>query len=106
MLRKLAQDAGPRELAQLGAPVDPDLLYRSLAYAIDPEWTRGHNFRVGYEVAGEGGGRWHLDVGDGVIPAARLRRPRARRHRPRCHVDTFRKLLSGELTPAGAMQQN
>ena len=38
---------------RLGLPVDPDLLYRSLAYAIDPEWTRGHRFRIGYELVGE-----------------------------------------------------
>src|SRR5688500_5345294 len=29
-LRGLSQDAGPRELARLGLPVDPDLLFRSL----------------------------------------------------------------------------
>ena len=55
-LRRLSQDAGPRELARLGLPVDADLLYRSLPYAIEPEWTRGHNFRIGYELLGEGGG--------------------------------------------------
>ena len=34
-LRSLDSAAGPRELAQLGVPLDPDLVYRSLAYAID-----------------------------------------------------------------------
>ena len=57
-LRGLSQDAGPRDLARLGLPVDPDLLFRSLAYAIDPEWTRGHRFTVGYELVGRG--RWQL----------------------------------------------
>ena len=30
-LRRLAPDAGPRDLARLGVPVDPDLVFRSLA---------------------------------------------------------------------------
>jgi ribonucleoside-diphosphate reductase beta chain len=113
-LRKLSQDAGPRELAQLGAPVDPDLLYRALAYAIDPEWTRGHNFRLGYEIVAppneEGGGRWHLDVRDGAIAAGPGYGDPGEEGEPdgiaRVSTDTFRKLLSGELTPSQAMQLN
>ncbi len=105
-LRKLSQDAGPRELAKLGAPVDPDLIYRALAYAIDPEWTRGHNFRLGYEIVGEGGGRLYLDVRDGTITSGAGFGDREPDGVARIHIDTFRKLLSGELTPARAMQQN
>src|SRR5262249_2269505 len=52
-LRRLDPDAGPRELARLGHPVDPDLIFRSLEYAIEPEWTRGHRFTVSYELVGE-----------------------------------------------------
>ena len=66
-LRRLSQDAGPRELAKLGLPVDPDLLFRSLPYAIEPEWTRGHSFKVGYELVGEGGGAWTIVVDDGSV---------------------------------------
>jgi hypothetical protein len=54
-LRRLSADAGPRDLARIGVPVDADLVFRSLAYAIEPEWTRGHRFTVAYQLVGEGG---------------------------------------------------
>ena len=73
-LRKLDPEAGPRELARLGHPVDPDLVFRSLAYAIEPEWTRGHGFTVAYELVGEGGGS---------LAGRGRRRRRAGRARPR-----------------------
>src|SRR5262249_59748062 len=63
-LRRLSTDAGPRDLARLGVPVDADLVFRSLAYAIEPEWTRGHRFSVAYQLVGEGGGTWRVDVAD------------------------------------------
>src|SRR5262249_42590243 len=66
-LRRLDPDAGPRELAKLGHPVDPDLIFRSLEYAIEPEWTRGHRFSVAYELVGEGGGTWRVEVDDGTV---------------------------------------
>ena len=40
------------------------LIYRALAYAIDPEWTKGHRFSVAYEIQGEGGGRWVVSVNE------------------------------------------
>ena len=70
-LRRLNQDAGPRELAKLGLPVDADLLYRSLPYAIDPEWTRGESFRIGYDLLGDGGGQWTIAVEDGKVSCER-----------------------------------
>jgi ribonucleoside-diphosphate reductase beta chain len=98
-LRRLSQDAGPRELAKAGLPVDPDLLFRSLAYAIDPEWTRGHCFRIGYELIGEGGGTWTVIVDDGSI-----RCERGLDEEPeslvRIRYEDWVKLLSGEVTPS------
>jgi ribonucleoside-diphosphate reductase beta chain len=104
-LRGLDSSAGPRELARIGAPVDADLLFRSLAYAIDPDWTRGHSFAVAYELLGDGGGRWVVAVDDGSVrvhpgdngvpvePVATVRMSLA----------TWRRVLSGELLPADAM---
>ena len=102
-LRGLSQDAGPREVARLGLPVDPDLLFRSLAYAIDPEWTRGHRFRVAYELVGEGGGQWHVDVDDGVVRVARGlgEEPDAI---VRIRLSDWLRMLSGEVTPSEAMR--
>jgi putative sterol carrier protein len=34
------------EVAEAGGTLDPDILYRSLPYMIDPEWTSGHSFTV------------------------------------------------------------
>jgi ribonucleoside-diphosphate reductase beta chain len=102
-LRRLSQDAGPRRLAKLGLPVDPDLLYRSLPYAIDPEWTRGERFRIGYELVGDGGGAWTIVVDDGTV-----------RCEPGLSDDTdaivrlrlsdWNRLLSGEITPSESMR--
>jgi ribonucleoside-diphosphate reductase beta chain len=98
-LRRLSQDAGPRDLAKLGLPVDPDLLFRSLAYAVDPEWTSGHSFRVGYELLGERGGAWTIVVEDGSI-----RCERGLDDEPqslvRIRYSDWIKLLSGETTPS------
>jgi ribonucleoside-diphosphate reductase beta chain len=102
-LRRLSEDAGPRELAKLGLPVDPDLLYRSLPYAIDPEWTRGHRFSVAYELVGEGGGSWRVDVDDGSV-----RVERGLGESPdaivRLRTSDWRKLLAGEMTPSDSIR--
>ena len=101
-LRRLSQDAGPRELARRGLPVDADLLYRSLPYAIDPEWTRGHTFKVGYELVGEGGGAWTIEVDDGDVRCVRGLSDPDGLVRIR-HSDWLR-LLSGELDPTDAVR--
>ncbi len=97
-LRRLSQDAGPRELAKAGLPVDADLIYRSLPYAIEPEWTRGHSFRIGYELLGEGGGTWTLVVEDGSVSC-----DRGLDDEPeslvRIRYSDWLKLLSGESNP-------
>ena len=102
-LRKLDPEAGPRELARLGHPVDPDLVFRSLAYAIEPEWTRGHGFTVAYELVGEGGGAWRVVVDDGAV-----RVERGLGEDPdalvRLRYRDWLELLSGELTPPDAMR--
>ncbi len=102
-LRKLDPDAGPRELARLGHPVDADLVFRSLAYAIEPEWTRGHRFTVAYSLVGEGGGTWCVEVDDGSV-----RVERGLGEDPdaivRIRYSDWLALLSGELTPPDAMR--
>jgi ribonucleoside-diphosphate reductase beta chain len=102
-LRRLSADAGPRDLARLGVPVDPDLVFRSLAYAIEPEWTRGHSFTVAYELVGEGGGAWRVEVDDG-----RVRVARGLGESPdaivRIRYADWIRLLSGEISPSDAMR--
>jgi ribonucleoside-diphosphate reductase beta chain len=102
-LRRLSTDAGPRDLARLGMPIDPDLVFRSLEYAIEPEWTRGHTFTVAYELVGDGGGAWRVEVNDGDVrveqgvgdgPDAIVR----------IRYSDWLRMLSGELTPSDAMR--
>jgi ribonucleoside-diphosphate reductase beta chain len=104
-LRRLSQDAGPRELARQGLPVDPDLLYRSLAYAIDPDWTRGHRFKIAYELVGVGGGSWTIAVDDGAVSCVRGIAEDAEAT-VRLRVSDWLRLLSGEITPTDAMRLN
>jgi ribonucleoside-diphosphate reductase beta chain len=103
-LRRLSAAAGPRELARLGQPIDPDLLYRSLEYAIEPEWTGGQTFRVAYELIGEGGGRWHVDVRDGRVRAGRGFGEGEPDAIVRLSVETWLRLLRDEITPSEAMR--
>jgi ribonucleoside-diphosphate reductase beta chain len=102
-LRRLDPDAGPRDLARLGLPIDADLVFRSLAYAIEPEWTRGHRFTVAYQLVGKGGGTWRVEVDDGRIAVERGlgEDPDAL---VRIRYSDWVALLSGELTPADAMR--
>jgi ribonucleoside-diphosphate reductase beta chain len=113
-LRRLDPAAGPRQLARLGAPVDADLIYRGLAFGIDPEWTRGHRFSVAYELLGEGGGRWVVEVDDGRVAVRGDGAPagdgaEANADEPgadatvRLSVATWLKLLRGDITPTWAM---
>ena len=102
-LRKLDSDAGPRELAGLGHPVDADLVFRSLAYAIEPEWTQGHRFTVAYQLVGEGGGTWRVEIDNGVVRVERGLGEDADAI-VRIRYSDWLTLLSGELTPADAMR--
>jgi ribonucleoside-diphosphate reductase beta chain len=102
-LRRLSADAGPRDLARIGLPVDADLVFRSLAYAIEPEWTRGHRFTVAYQLVGEGGGTWRVEIDDG-----RIRVERGLGENPdaivRIRYSDWLRLLSGEISPSDAMR--
>ncbi|HZA59219.1 MAG TPA: SCP2 sterol-binding domain-containing protein [Solirubrobacterales bacterium] len=100
-LRNLSQDAGPRELARMGLPLDADLLYRSLAYAIEPEWTLGYSFRIAYELLGDQGGAWTISVDDGSVSCVRGAADDADAS-VRMRRSDWLKLLTGELDPTDA----
>jgi ribonucleoside-diphosphate reductase beta chain len=102
-LRKLSPDAGPRDLAKLGLPVDPDLVFRSLEYAIEPEWTAGHSFSVAYELVGEGGGAWRVEVEDGSVRVLRGTGESSDAI-VRIRYSDWLRLLSGEVSPSDAMR--
>src|SRR5436190_9061245 len=106
-LKLRAMADGELDLAEVlrsGAEVDPDLLYRSLEYLIDPAWTKGHKFTVVYELDGQS---WQVEVRDGNRPTVATGRPSgAPDATVRLSMDTFRSLLNGELTPTEAMQKD
>jgi ribonucleoside-diphosphate reductase beta chain len=94
------------DVIKRGGEVDPDTVYRALEYLIDPEWTRGHRFVIAYELSGEGGGKWYVHVRDGERPRvtteAPEKGPNATGH---MSMDTWRRVVSNELTPNRAMQE-
>jgi ribonucleoside-diphosphate reductase beta chain len=104
-LRAMAE--GELDLAEIlrsGAEVDPDLLYRSLEYLIDPEWTKGHKFTVVYELDNDA---WQVEIRDGNRPTVASGRPsRKPEATVRLSRETFNKLLNGELSPTDAMQRD
>ena len=105
--RKLrAMSNGEIDLAEVianGGAVDPDLLYRSLPYLVDPEWTRGHAYLLRYAIGDQS---WDIEM------QRRAADPRdsepANGRQPDAAVqvspETFRKLVSRELSPTDAMR--
>src|SRR4051812_3230074 len=49
-----------------GARLDPALVYKALALAIDPEWTAGHEFTIAQEITDPDARTWYLAVRDGA----------------------------------------
>jgi ribonucleoside-diphosphate reductase beta chain len=113
-LRRLLAPGGARELARQGGRIDPDLALRALQHLIDPEWTQGQRFQVTYELSGEGGGRWTVIVDDGSVRVQSAgdgdRLPLGDGAGPeraatvRVSVETWLKLVAGEMSPSTAMQ--
>jgi ribonucleoside-diphosphate reductase beta chain len=95
---------GPAEVLQAGGRLDPDLLYRALPYMIDPEWTRGHRFTVAYELTGQGGGRWYVEVRDGEPVRVGRDEPDHVEAVARLSYRTYERLAAGELDPDSAMR--
>src|SRR3954449_1450010 len=102
-LRAMAE--GELDLAEVlrsGADIDPDLLYRSLEYLIDPAWTKGHKFTVVYELDGEA---WQVEIRDGNRPTVASGHPTRANATVRLSRATFNSMLNGEMTPTEAMQK-
>ena len=100
-----AEELDLADVLRGGADVDPDLLYRALEYLIDPEWTRGHSFTVVYDV--QGAGAWQVEVRDGNRLTVATGRPsRTPDATVRLNLDTFKRLLIGEIKPVHAIQQD
>jgi ribonucleoside-diphosphate reductase beta chain len=103
-LRALAdvEDVTIADALQRGAELDADAVYRSLPYMVDPAWTRGHTFVIGYHV--EPGGAWYVHVNDGAPLVVTGDRPGRVDADVRLSADVYRRLVAGELSPNVAMR--
>jgi ribonucleoside-diphosphate reductase beta chain len=107
-LRKLARELTMRDIARAGAAPDPDLLYRALPYAVDPEWTRGQRFCIKYEIEADEagpGGTWYVNVDDGSIAVTTEAPARGWDSSVILAHSTWLDILRGDTTPNVAMQQ-
>jgi putative sterol carrier protein len=106
-LKLRAMADGELDLAEVlrnGGEIEPDLLYRSLEYLIDPAWTKGHKFTIVYELDGNS---WQVEVRDGNRVTVATGRPSGKPDATvRLTMDTFNSLLTGEMTPTEAMQRD
>src|SRR3954447_3878792 len=103
-LRAMAEgDLDLSEILRSGADIEPELLYRSLEYLIDPEWTKGHKFTVVYDLEGDA---WQVEVRDGSRVTVASGRPNRANATVRLSMSTFKSLLNGELSPTEAMQKD
>ena len=103
-LRALAEGEDPTlgDAIRAGAELDTDAVFRSLAYLIDRSWTAGHSFSVAYEI--DGVGRWVVHVNDGE--RIRVETEGEAQTTLRVSGETYRDLITGELTPAEAMRSH
>jgi ribonucleoside-diphosphate reductase beta chain len=94
------------DVVEAGGTLDPDILYRSLPYLIDPDWTRGHAFTVEYVVTGERGGTWYVSARDGERLAVSREPPDGREVAGTASVsfDSYQRMASGQVSPTIAMQ--
>ena len=104
-LKLRAMGSGPppdaADVVEAGGELEPDLLYRSLPYLVDPDWTRGHRFAVRYEV--DGAGSWRVEARDGERLLVTSDRDAADAI-ARLTLDTWRRIAAGELSATIAMQ--
>jgi ribonucleoside-diphosphate reductase beta chain len=100
-LRKMSSgELSMEDVVEAGGTLDPDVLYRSLPYLIEPEWTKGHAFTVRYVVGGE---TWYVTARDGE-PLEVTREERDATGTATVSLDTYQRMASGQVSPSIAMQ--
>jgi ribonucleoside-diphosphate reductase beta chain len=107
-LRRMEGGLTMRDIVRAGVRPDPDLLYRALPYAIDPEWTRGHTFCMQYVIEADDatpGGEWFLQVDDGTIETVASPPEGGPDSIVRMSHDTWLALVGGDLIPNEAMRR-
>jgi ribonucleoside-diphosphate reductase beta chain len=102
-LRRMSGEVSMADVVEAGGTLEPDILYRSLPYMVDPEWTTGHDFTVRYVVTGDGGGTWYVTVRDGQ-PLEVSREERDVAGTASVSFDSYQRMASGQVSPSQAMQ--
>jgi ribonucleoside-diphosphate reductase beta chain len=106
-LRQMSSgDLSMAEVVDAGGTLEPDILYRSLPYLVEREWTQGHDFTVRYVVTGEGGGTWYVSARDGEPLEVTRELPDGRDAAGTATVslDSYQRMASGQVSPSQAMQ--
>ena len=88
------------DVVEAGGSLDPDILYRSLPYLIEPEWTKGHDFTVRYVV---GDDSWYVTAADGR-PLTVSRDGEDPVGTATVSLETYERMAAGQLSPSIAMQ--
>jgi ribonucleoside-diphosphate reductase beta chain len=110
-LRLRAMAADDIELGEVlanGGRLDPDVLYRTLPYMIDPDWTKGHDFTLRYDVRGAPeGGTWYVRARDGERVEVGREQPEGAELAATVTLDydAYQRMAAGELSPTEAMQR-
>jgi ribonucleoside-diphosphate reductase beta chain len=101
-LRKMGSgDLSMAEVVEAGGTLDPDILYRSLPYLVDADWTKGHTFTVKYVVTDVG--TWYVTARDGE-PLDVTTEDREAVGTATVDLDTYQRMASGQISPSIAMQ--
>jgi ribonucleoside-diphosphate reductase beta chain len=100
-------DVSMGEVVHAGGRLDPDVLYRTIPYMVEPEWTSGHAFTVRYDVSGEGGGTWFIEARDGERMRVTTEAPENGDVDATVRVafETYQRMAAGDLSPAQAIQR-
>jgi ribonucleoside-diphosphate reductase beta chain len=108
-LRAMSSDgAGMGEVVASGGRLDPDVMYRALPYLIDPDWTRGHDFTLRYDITGAPeGGTWYVRVRDGERLLVSSEPPAEGELTASVTIDydAYQRMASGAISPTQAMQR-
>ena len=101
-LRKMSSgELSMADVVEAGGTLDPDILYRSLPYMVEPEWTRGHEFTVRYVVSGVG--TWYVSARDSE-PLEVTQEERDAIGTATVSFDSYQRMAAGQVSPSIAMQ--
>jgi ribonucleoside-diphosphate reductase beta chain len=106
-LRAMGSEAPDiQEVVRSGGQLDPDTLYRALPYLVEPEWTKGHNFAIRYEITGQNGGTWFVEARDGEPLRVTTEAPGdgAVTSSVKVPEEAYQRMAAGQLSPNKAMQ--